>query len=256
MTRLPAVACLGCWLAAAVVGGADPEAATDSAQALVRPLVLPFLWRSLDDANRTGDPAEAFTKAQLLLRATPGWTDGHTVFAYRYALDGGDTVLPAAARARAAADRLQVALAVLEDARSTCGPRQAELLWSMAWLVELAVRQEPALQTLLPEDPVILADRYLADAERLGAGRLVREQRLFDLPRLCAAFLRSGDRVRALELLDEGIRRCATMSDPAITGDWRQTLARVRRALAGDPTVDRAALRADIRLQSLATFLR
>jgi hypothetical protein len=256
MTRAPLLVCVGCWLAALAVGGADPAAVSAAAAALVRPLALPFLWRGLTDAMQQGDPQEAFARAQLLLRATPGWADGHTVFAFRYALEGGVTVLEEAARARADADRLQVALAVLEAARPACGQREAEMLSAMAWLVELAVRQQPAIAALLGEDPVILADRYLEAAERLSGARMVREQRLYDLPRLVAAFLRAGDRDRALRLLDEGIVRCAAPANAGLAADWQPTLVLVRRALAGDPDVDRGALARDIRLQPLATFLR
>lgn len=247
---------LGCWTAAALVGHADPAAAAAPFAALARPVALPFLWRSLGDAAKAGTPAEAFAKAQLVLQAIPGWADGYMVFAYRYAIDGDDQALPAEAHARAAADRLRVGLAVLDAARQSCPRHEIDLLVSMSWLVELAVRQEPAMASLLGEDPTLLADRFLATAEGLGAGRMVREQRLFQVPRLCAAMLRAGDRDRALALLDEGIRRCAEMADAALGAEWQKTLADVRRCLLGDPTVDRASLLADSRLESLATFLR
>src|SRR6185436_19804544 len=168
------LACLG---GAAVVGGASPAGARTELEAMVRPIALPFLWRSLGDASRAGDPAEAFAKAQLLLEAIPGWADGYIVFAYRYALDGGDVALPPAARERAAADRLQIGLSVLDRARASCQRDEIDLLVSMSWLVELAVRREPGIAPLLGTAPAVLADGFLVAAEARGAGRMVREQR-------------------------------------------------------------------------------
>ncbi|MGE3175408.1 MAG: hypothetical protein AB7O97_22475 [Planctomycetota bacterium] len=252
--------CLLAWAAAAWVGGFDPAQVGSAATALTRPLVLPFLWRSLGEAERLGDPAAAFAQAQLLLRATPGWTDGHIVFAWRYALDGSATAPAGTERTRAAADRLQVALAVLDRAAEGPARRPGEVWDAMAWLVELATRKEPALADLLPEAPVLLADRYRARAEAAGADRSVGAWRLYDVPRIAAVFLRAGDRARALQVMDDGIDRCAGRAAGAdLEADWCGTLRRARAALAGDPAVDaaeRAALAGDIRLESLATFLR
>ena len=256
MTRLRLVLGGACWAAAAAVGGFDTAGIAAAGEAIARPLALPFLWRSLRDAAANADPAEAFAKARQLLAATPGWTDGQTVFAFRYALDGGDTILPPQEHARAAADRLRAALAMLEAARPAAGRREIELLSAMAWLVELAVRLEPAIAAALGDDPAAVADRYLAEAEARGAGRMVQEQRLAQLPRLCAAMLRAGEPDRAVQLLEEGMRRCDALHDSPFAAPWRATLDAVRRCLRGDPGVDRAALLADERLQPLAAFLR
>ncbi len=247
-----------CLFGAAYALGGEAKAVEDSIAALVRPLTLPFLWRSLADATAHGDPREAWEAAQLLLEATPGWADGHTVFAFRYALDGGDAVLPKAAREVAAFDRLRLSLRLLEDARAECGKREPQVLSDMAWLVELAVRNEPGIAAHLGTDPAVLADRYLEQAEALGAGRMVLEQRLYEVPRLCAAFLRAGDRERALAVLDEAIRRAGQQPDPALAHEWRSTLLAVRGDLRGDgeDAAGRELRKADARLQPLAPFLR
>ncbi len=235
------------------------EAALAAPAAVVRPVALPFLWRSVVDAAEHGDPREAFERAQLLLKATPGWADGHAVFAFRYALDGGAEALPPEQRAAAAKDRLLVALRFLEDAREGCGPREPALLADMAWLVELATRNEPLLASQLDTDPALLADRYLAQAEAKGAGRSVREQRLYDVPRLCAALLRTGDRRSALALLEEAAHRCESSGMPELAGEWRATLLGIRGTLldeAGTPTEVRDRQKADPRLAALRPFLR
>lgn len=258
---LPTVA-VAAFATAFAVGG-DVDAATRQVAALTRPATLPFLWRALGDAARSGDASECWERSKELLAATPGWADGHAVFAFRFALDGGELLLPKAQREQAAADRLALALRFLEEAAAVGGPRAAQLWSDAAWLVELAVRAEPAAAASLGEDPALRIDRCLARAEASGGGRLVREQRLYDAPRLCAAFLRAGDADRAVAFLQEVADRCANEADPALRDGWRAVLLEVRTALLPAAPADRderrelrRRLAADPRLQSLAPFLR
>ena len=104
-------------------------------------------------------------------------------------------------------------------------------------------------------DPTLLADRYLAAAERMTGRPGVREQRIFLAPRLCAALLQTGDRDGALRLLDDTIARCREVRDPDAGHEWQQTLTLVRRCLAGDAAVDAGRLRDDPRLEPLLPFL-
>jgi hypothetical protein len=85
---------------------------------------------------------------------------------------------------------------------------------------------------------------------------MIQEQRLAQLPRLCAAMLRAGERGRAVQLLEEGMRRCDALRDSPFAAPWRETLDRVRRCLLGETGVDCEALLADDRLRPLAAFLR
>ena len=75
---------------------------------------------------------------------------------------------------------------------------------------------------------------------------------------MCAAFLRAGDRERALAVLDEAIRRAGQQPDPALAHEWRSTLLAVRGDLRGDgeDAAGRELRKADARLQPLAPFLR
>ncbi len=258
MKRTIAIACVAAWIAVVATHGSI-ERAFAAPRALVRPLALPFLWRSVIEATKNADPLEAYESARLLLAATPGWTDGHAVFAFRFVLDGGAVALPPAERAAATRDRLLLALAALEEVRNSSGSREALLLGDMAWLVLLTTRNEPAVAPLLGTDPAILADRYLAEAEARGGGRMVQEQRLYDVPRLCAALLRAGDRNHALSLLEEAGARCERSAIPELAGEWRDTLLLVHRALTGESPLDPVALqrqKADPRLDALAPFLR
>jgi hypothetical protein len=223
---------------------------------LVRPALLPFAWQALELAQRSGDGGEAFGRAQQILRLLPTWTDGHVVFAYRFALDGG-AAATGVDRVAAAWQRLQVALAWLEHARADAGRREVELLQAMALLPEVATAQQPGLAELLrPHGGAIAwADRYLAAAERLTDSKAVREQRTFLAPWLCAGLLASGARERAIAVLDTAITRAADVRDRALAVEWSTRLDEVRRALRGEP-VDLTAVRADTRFQRLLPHLR
>ena len=244
----------GLWILAAILGGASLDHGRSLGTALVRPLVLPFLWRTLDDAKASGDSSEVFAKARLLLEATPGWADGYLVFTYKFALDGGDLAVTGPAATRAAYERLQTALAVLEAARSSCPGKEVDLLSGMAFLVELAARRYPAITELLGEDPVQIADRYLAVAESLDPHHSTGQQRLFLVPLLCGALLRAGDRRATVELLDAAIDRGQALAERPLVADWLGQLDNLKKALLGDPTADRAALADDPRLETLTPY--
>jgi len=252
---------LGCSTAGLLVGDARLDHLAGWCAAATRPLLLPFLWRTLAEAQRSGNPAEAFAKAQQLLALLPGWVDGHTVFAYRYALDGGDGDDTGAARVLAAKARLDAALALLEAARPLCGARESELLFAMGFLVELMARNEPGLEAVLAADPgagpsAVIFDRYLSEAERVGAAASVREYHTFLVPGLAAALLRSGDTAGADAVLTRAIERCAAIRDRALGEQWRATLLAVRDHLRGGTVQDRSALLQDQRLAPLHSFLR
>lgn len=230
------------------------------AQWLVRPAVLPFAWRDLQDATRTGDATEAFARAQRIAQLLPSWTDGQIVFAYRFATDAGNADPDAAGRGEAAWRRLQAALAWLEAARSTAGDREVELLQAMAMLPEVAVGQQPALAERLREagGAAALGDHYLRQAEELTASLAVREQRTFLTVQMAAGLLALdpiAERPRAILVLETGIRRSRDVRDRELATEWARRLELVVRHLRGEE-VDLGAVRADRRMAPLLPFLR
>jgi len=239
-----------------VVAPPTPAVWRQLAGAFVRPALLPFTWAALAEAQRSGDDAEYFARARQLLDLMPTWTDGHAVFAYRLALD----------ERRAAADptgadawrRLQTALAWLESARADAGRREVELLQTMAFLPEVACRQQPALAERLAAGggAAALADRYLAQAERLRGSPEVREQRTFLAPKLAAGLLAAGERAQALGVLATAISRSAEVRDRQLATEWATRLDEVRRWLAGDTDVDLGAVYDDPRFEPLWPHLR
>ncbi len=225
---------------------------------LARPILLPLAWAAHDEAARAGEPAEAFARGQQVLQLLPTWTDGHAVFAYRHVLDATERGTSPDERARSALRRLRTALAWLEDARRSAGPREIELLQAMAFLPEAAAMQEPALETVLAPDggSAAIADRYLDAAERLRPSASIREQRTFFLPRLASGLLAAGDRPRAILVLDTAIARAADVREHDLAAEWAARLDEVRRHLRGEHGVDLGAVRADPRMAPLLPFLR
>lgn len=239
---------------------APPSAASlaEAVRQATRPLLLPFQWRSLLQAQAHGDTAEAFARAQNVLRLLPNWADGQAVFAYRFALADSDAGVGAADRAQRALMRLQLALAWMQAARPQAGKHEPTLLQMLAFLPELAVRQEPGLLPLLaPEGgPAAIADRYLAEAERLFPSASKREQRTFHAVRLAAGLLTAGDQDSARAVLRLAIERSYEVADAELATEWRARLQEALRWLDGDHSVDLSLVRADPRLAPLLPHFR
>jgi hypothetical protein len=243
------------------VGGFEPLVFAEFARNLARPLYLPLQWRSLANAAAAGSPAEVFAQARNLLRMLPTWADGHIVFAFRYALDGSDQPRRDAAAAGEALARLRVALAFCEEAAAADPAHRQDLFVAMGFLVELCAEQQAGLADLLRRgsaegDPAAIADRYLERAEAERGNFDVREMRVFAAPRLCAAFLRQGERSRAVAVLDRSLARIPEVRDRELATEWQATLTAVRRVLTGDRTVPVAPLLEDRRLAPLHPLLR
>lgn len=225
---------------------------------LARPLVLPLAWSAMDEASASGDATETFARGQQILHLLPSWTDGHAVFAYRYALDDSDRAGKDDDRAARALRRLQTALAWLEDARTRAGRNEFDLLLSMAFLPEVAAMQEPGIEVLWRDrgGSLVIADGYLAAAERLRPTAAIREQRTFLSPRLAAGLLQGGHHAQALAVLDAAVARSTEVRDQELAAEWRARVDEVRRHLRGEPGVDLSAVRNDVRFQPLLPHLR
>jgi hypothetical protein len=243
--------------AALLLAPPRPAELVEFARRAVRPALLPFQWHALDEAQRHSDTAEAFARAQNVLRLLPEWADGHAVFAYRFALADSDAGADPAERAQRARARLELALAWMEAARPRAGKHEPMLLQMLAFLPEVAVRQEPALGAMLPPGgAAAIADRYLDEAERLWPTTAMRERRTFYMVRLAAGLLAAGNRREADTVLATAITRSHAVEDKAAATPWRANLEVVRRWLAGDRTMDLQTVRDDPRLQPLLPYLR
>lgn len=244
--------------AAAALVPPSPGAVRDVAAWLVRPAVLPFAWRAVDVAQRRGEANEVFARAQQVLRWLPGWTDGHVVFAFRFALEGGAVPAIPRERAEAALRRLDIALSWLEQARADAGPRLPQLLQTMSFLPVVAEMHEPGLRELLRPrgGAAAIADRYLAAAEQVNGSATVREQRTFFAPQLISALLDAGQDAAARAVLRTAIERSGDVRDRELATEWRHRLEELARWLDGDRSVDLGALRSDERFLPLLPHLR
>ena len=254
---------IGLWAGAAWIGEPAAGQLTAWGANLSRPTTLPFLWRGIDEAARTGNAAEELAKARLLIRAIPSWVDGYLVFSYRFAMDGGELVQDPQQALEASLERLQIALALLAEGREDCPDRAAEILGSMAFLIDMMVQNHPGLGELLQErtgrSPDAAADELLAQAEQLEnatGGQSARLQRMFLVPRLCAALLRANSPNQAIQLLDTAISRCRDLADQEFRDEWQSLLMELRRCILDDPAAQPAVLLADPRFSSLTPFLK
>ena len=242
------------WGSALWLAPPDPAVAVAVTAHAARPALLPLLWHSLREAERSGSAAEAFAASRSLMALLPQWTDGHLVFAFHFVLSA-DEVLDDDDAHRAAM-RLQTALVFLAEARGRRPQFDVDLLAGASFLVELAGRHWPDLGRWLGVEPAVLSDRLLAEAERVApAGSHVREWRLFKVPGLLIALLRGPNRAGALEVLDEALEHIGEIRDPGLRADWEHQLRAVRAALHGEP-VDLDELAKDPRLEALVPLLR
>jgi len=256
------------WQHALAVGGLAaavalaPPTPRDLATAgawVLQPTLLPFAWQGLLAAERGGDAHEAFARAQQLMRLVPGWADGFAAFAYRYALAEEAAPSPdEATRGASARARLELAMGWLASARATAGRHEPAVLMALAFLPEVAARQEPALEALLAPrgGAAAIADGFYAELEQRFPSAATRDQRTFLAPALAAGLLAAGQREAALDVLRTAIDRSRTARDQTLAGPWRDRLAEALRWLGGDHGQDLAAVRADTRMAPLVPHLR
>lgn len=243
------------YVAAAWSRPESPPLGIEPVRAVVRPLALPFLWRSLRHAQQHEDPGALAARGQQLLTLLPMWTDGHILFA-------GELAMAASQRAPdpdAALDRLLAAFAMLEASAAARPARAATYLAAMASFAAIRGRQSPELaermQARLGTDPTSLGDAFLARAEELAPDTGVRDQRTFLLSSVIASAVRTGDIKRARATIAVMLERLAQASDPALAARHAAALRRVDRFLDGDPQVELESLLADPLLDEIGHAL-
>jgi hypothetical protein len=225
----------------------------------LRPARLPFAWQAMQTAADSGDSQEVFARGQQLMQLVPAWTDGHSAMVYRYVLthEVGETPGDSAI---AAEKRLQVGLALLEQARSSAGKREYSLLHAAAYLPDVACRQLPGLAERLQNKQAggaaAIADHYFREAARLFPTPAIKEQQLWYAPQLAASLLACGAKTAAIAVLDDAIVHAPEMRDKQLATPWAARLQEVVAWLRGDHTVDLQEVFEDRRFVLLQPFLR
>jgi len=199
---------------------------------LVRPLVLPVLWRGLERSGIEAGPEEHAARGRLLLQFLPQWTDGHIYFAWQLAFE--------ASRGRQnpklALQRLLAALAYLKSALAMEPTRPVEIWEAMAYMVQIRC-QDPALARVFRErmgkEPAEFTDDCLAGAQRIDPSQARAEQRVIVKVSLIAGQLRTRNQQAAVELLAVTLRGLENFRDPQLAAEWRTALLDLRSYLEG-----------------------
>ncbi len=221
---------------AALLQGPPRRSVPDLGRDLVRPVVLPVLWRSLEQAGVQAGPEEQVARGRLLLQFLPQWTDGHIHFAWRLAFETPDVQNPAQAF-----QRLQAARAFLENALGMEPTRPVEILEAMAYMVQIRCQDKALAEIFRKEtgvDPAKRVDSYLERAQTIDPTKARAEQRVIGGVGLIAGQLRMRNPSAALKLLGATIRGLDGFRDLALAASWRAALVDLRSYLQGNAELE------------------
>ncbi len=205
----------------------------DLGRDLVRPVVLPVLWRGLETSAIEAGPEEHAARGRLLLQFLPQWTDGHIHFAWQLAFEAS----PGQKDAEQALQRLLSALAYLNNALAMEPTRPVEIWEAMAYMVQIRCQQNPALASLFRErmakEPAELTDYYLERAQAIDPSQSRAEHRVIGKVGLIAGQLRTRNRVAALEFLAATLRGLESFRDQHLAAEWKTALLDLKSHLEG-----------------------
>lgn len=225
----------------ALLGGSPRRSLVDLGRDLVRPVVLPVLWRGLQATETEASPEETAARGRMLLQFLPQWTDGHIHFAWQLAFEAHHGQEP-----EQMLQRLLAALAYLKNALAMRPARPVEIWEAMAYMVEIRC-QDPALARVFRErvgkEPAELTDEFLGHAQELDPSQARAEHRVIVGVGLIAGQLRTRNRQAALELLAATVRALEGFRDRQLAAEWRGALLDLSRYLAGSGDVTLADLK-------------
>ena len=214
----------------ALLRGPSRRSVLDLGRDLVRPVVLPVLWRGLEVSGIEAGPEEQAARGRLLLQFLPQWTDGHIHFAWQLAFEASRGQNP-----EQALQRLLAALAYLKSALAVEPTRPVEIWEAMAYMVQIRCQKDPALAKAFRErmgkEPAKFTDDCLAGAQRIDPSQARAEQRVIVKVALIAGLLRTRNRQAALELLAATLRGLESFRDQQLAAEWRTALLDLRSCL-------------------------
>lgn len=220
---------------------------------LVRPLLMPMLWKGLESAQRDGTPEEYAARGRILMKLVPQWTDGHVHIAGQLAFEASF-----AQRSESGAlDRLMAALAYLDEARReiSADPAADEtILRNQARFLYIRCAQDPRLaagfQRRTGQSPAGWAEGYLRKIPRLANSAFLKADLCFSLIEGLVIDIRLREpHDRLLQTLDTAVQLLDQLQDRELAAAWRISLMTLRTHLTHDDDESRAAMRSDSRLQ-------
>jgi len=225
---------------------------------LVRPLVLPFLWSSLQEARQRRSIEEYVAKGQSVMRFVPEWSTGHIHLASQLAYEG----LRDAADPETALDRLWAGIGLLEEAMAEHPAGAEAYLKAAATILYVQCNQRPELAEAFTRrlgNPFKLAEQYLRRIPRFADSGFLRDQIPFlVMDGIPHELLLAGPDWRdvALRSAQTASGLFANLQNRRLAEPWERSLARLAAYLKGSNHISLRDLAADPRLEKIVPALR
>lgn len=247
--------------AALMVGGAllRPPCQTlpTTGRHLVRPLVLPFLWRSLQEARHQGGIDEYVAKGRMVMQFVPEWSTGHVHLASRLAYEGlRDAQDPALAL-----DRLWAGIQLLEGAMQQHPQGSEAYLRAAVAILYVQCNRHPKLAEAFTRrlgNPFKLAESYLRRIPRFAESAFLQDEIPFlVIDGMPHEILLSGANWRqvALRNTSTAMELLAKVRNQDLTAPWHRSMANLDSYLRGSNDISLRDLAADPRLAKIVLAL-
>ena len=245
----------------AAVGGAptQPERLPALGRDLVRPLLLPIVWRGLESASRRGSPEEYADKGRVLMALVPQWTEGHVHIAGQLAFDASI----AQSDPDAALDRLVAGIDLLStSAQIYSSPRATEtILRNQAAFLYIRCAQDLDLATafhrrfgVFPDERV---EAYMRAIPRFADSEHLQTELCFSIiDSLPTRVLLGESPDRLLAEVSGALSLLEQLPGDTDSREWHASLSILRRYLVSPDDISFVELAAVPRLEKIVAALR
>lgn len=248
--------------AALMLGGAwlrpPSQSLPTQGRHLVRPLVLPFLWRGLQDTQRWGSIDEYVAKGRNLMRFVPEWRTGHVHLANQLAYEG----VREAVDPEAAVDRLAAGIQLLEAAMKRHPEGTETYLKAIVAFLYVQNRNHPAVADAFARrlgNPLKLAESYWRRIPRLDQSAFLQDEIPFliieGIPHTIL-LARPNWRTASRRDIRTAIALLAKIRNRKLAAQWHQSLTNLDSYLARSDDISLADLAKDPRLRKIVEAIR
>lgn len=224
-----------------------------SGRHLVRPLVLPFLWRGLQDARRQGGIDEYVAKGRMVMQFVPEWSTGHVHLAGQLAYEG----LQAARDPEVALGRLWAGIQLLERAMEQHPQGSEAYLRAAVAILYVQCNRHPELAEAFTRrlgNPFKLAESYMRRIPRFRDSTFLQDEIPFlVIDGIPHEILLAGANWRQVALRSTGtaMELLARVRNQDLAAPWHRSLARLDNYLRGSNDISLGKLAADPRLAKI-----